>query len=151
MRRDTASESSNESFDHYFGTYPVAKNPAGEPPFYAAPGTPTINGLSAALLSHNPNQANPQRLDRSQAHTVDFDHGYTSEQKSFDGGLMDKFVQNDGHGNTQVMDYYDGNTVTAFWNYAQHFAMNDNYFGSNLAVNSSPGMAEHSPLGPEVE
>jgi phospholipase C len=127
----------NESFDHYFGTYPVAKNSTDEPPFYAAPGTPTINGLSAALLTNNPNEANPQRLDRSQAHTVDFDHGYTSEQKSFDGGLMDKFVQNDGHGNSEVMDYFDGNTVTAFWNYAQHFAMNDNYFGSNLGPSTS--------------
>ncbi|SPF34535.1 Phosphoesterase (modular protein) [Candidatus Desulfosporosinus infrequens] len=128
----------NESFDHYFGTYPVATNPAGEPPFYAAPGTPTVNGLSAALLTNNPNSANPQRFDRSQAHTADYDHGYTSEQKSFDGGLMDKFVQIDGRGDAGVMNYYDGNTVTAWWNYAQHFAMNDNYFGSNLGP-STPG------------
>ena len=26
----------NVSFDHYFGTYPYAMNPAGEPPFHAA-------------------------------------------------------------------------------------------------------------------
>ena len=31
-----------------------------------------------------------------------------------------------------VMDYYDGNTVTAEWNYAQHFAMSDNNFGSTF-------------------
>ncbi len=128
----------NESFDHYFGTYPVAKNTDSEPPFYAAPGTPTVNGLSAALLTDNPNQANPQRLDRSQASTPDMDHGYTSEEKSFDGGLMDTFVQNNGHGNSIVMNYYDGNTVTGFWNYAQHFAMNDNNFGTNLGP-STPG------------
>jgi phospholipase C len=30
------------------------------------------------------------------------------------------------------MGYYDGNTVTAYWNYAQHFAMNDNSFGTNF-------------------
>ena len=24
------------------------------------------------------------------------------------------------------MDYFDGNTVTALWNYAQHFALSDN-------------------------
>ncbi len=28
------------------------------------------------------------------------------------------------------MGYYDGNTVTALWNYAQHFAMSDNFFGT---------------------
>ncbi|KLU64519.1 Non-hemolytic phospholipase C precursor [Desulfosporosinus acididurans] len=128
----------NESFDHYFGTYPVAQNPNGEPPFYATPGTPTVNGLTAALLTNNPNSANPQRLDRSQAWTKDMDHGYTSEQKSFDGGLMDKFVENDGHGDPTVMDYFGGNTVTAFWNYAQHFALNDSYFGSDLGP-STPG------------
>ena len=29
----------NISFDHYFGTYPVATNPKGEPQFHAQPGT----------------------------------------------------------------------------------------------------------------
>ena len=28
----------------------------------------------------------------------------------------------------QVMGYFDGNTVTAMWNYAQHFAMSDNAY-----------------------
>src|SRR5260221_3929572 len=73
----------NVSFDHYFGSYPVAVNPAGEPRFEAAPGTPSVNGLTGALLTNNPNAANPQRLDRSQAVTCDQDHGYTDEQKSF--------------------------------------------------------------------
>jgi len=27
---------------------------------------------------------------------------------------------------TKVMDYFDGNTVTALWNYAQNFAISDN-------------------------
>ena len=31
----------NVSFDHYFGTYPYAPNPAGAPAFHARPGTPT--------------------------------------------------------------------------------------------------------------
>ena len=45
----------NVSFDHYFGTYPNALNPAGEPSFRARRGTPTVNGLSQALLANNPN------------------------------------------------------------------------------------------------
>ena len=28
------------------------------------------------------------------------------------------------------MSYYDGNTVTAMWNYAQNFAMSDAHFGT---------------------
>src|SRR5215469_8122933 len=49
----------NVSFDHYFGTYPNALNPAGEPQFTAAHGTPSVNGLSEDLLTNNPNAANP--------------------------------------------------------------------------------------------
>ncbi len=36
------------------------------------------------------------------------------------------------------MGYYDGNTVTALWNYAQHYSMNDHSFGSTFGP-STPG------------
>ena len=36
----------NIAFDHYFGTYPIAKNPANEPHFSALPNTPSTNGLT---------------------------------------------------------------------------------------------------------
>src|SRR5258706_12036754 len=87
----------NVSFDHYFGTYPVAANPAGEPAFHAAPGTPTVNGLGNTLLTRNPNLSNPQRLDRSQALTCDQDHGYTNEQRAMGLGAVDQFVQRTGN------------------------------------------------------
>jgi Phosphoesterase family len=48
----------NVSFDHYFGTYPNAANPSGEPQFTALPGTPTVNGLTPTLLTDNPNFLN---------------------------------------------------------------------------------------------
>jgi phospholipase C len=148
----------NVSFDHYFGTYPNAKNLAGENPFYAAPDTPTINGFSPALLTSNPNlnpangaaATNPFRLAPGQAATNDQDHNYTPEQEAYDGGLMDLFPEFTGTAGPPpgappiadtkglVMGYYDGNTVTAFWNYAQHFAMSDNSFDTNFGP-STPG------------
>ncbi len=148
----------NVSFDHYFGTYPSAANTDGQR-FVAKPDTPSVNGLSAGLLTANPNVSNPQRLSSAQAATCDQDHGYTAEQKAFDGGLMDQFVPTTGRGltlqqclsaegnpapaggsdpNYATMDYYDGNTVTALWNYAQNFAMSDNSFGTTFGP-SSPG------------
>ncbi len=36
------------------------------------------------------------------------------------------------------MDYYDGNTVPALWNYAQHYAMSDNSYGTTFGP-SAPG------------
>jgi phospholipase C len=137
----------NVSFDHYFGTYPNATNPAGEPAFHAAPGTPSVNGLLGPLLTSNPNLDNPQRLDRSKPLTCDQNHGYSAEQKAYDMGLMDKFVQNtdvescaspDQTAPGLVMDYYDGNTVTGLWNYAQHFAMSDNSYSDTFGP-STPG------------
>jgi phospholipase C len=146
----------NESFDHYFGTYPHATNPSGEPAFTAAANTPSTNGFTANLLINNPNlnpangtgATNPFRLDRSQAHTASQNHAYAPEQSAFHGGKMDLFPLNTGAAGTGgtgvfntkglVMGYYDGNTVTALWNYAQHFAMSDNSFSSTFGP-SSPG------------
>ena len=132
----------NVSFDHYFATYPYATNPPGEPAFYPKPGTPTVNGLSEALLTNNPNSLQPQRIDRSNAATADQDHSYMAEQQAFDAGLMDKFVQftgaPEGGGPSLVMDYFDGNTVTALWNYAQHFALSDNSYDTQFGP-STPG------------
>jgi phospholipase C len=127
------------SFDHYFGTYPNAKNPPGESHFSASPSTPTINGLNSSLLYQNPNSANPIRLDKNSLYTCSMDHNYTSEQLAYHGGA-NKFLEYAGptsppscttpQNKQLVMSYYDGNTVTALWNYAQHFAMGDNYFGT---------------------
>jgi phospholipase C len=44
----------NVSFDHYFGTYPNATNPAGEPAFTAKAGTPSINGLTGHAAHREP-------------------------------------------------------------------------------------------------
>jgi phospholipase C len=113
---------------------------------------------SGNLLFSNPNAAAPARLDSSPTGlsggpggqlTCDQDHNYADEQTAFDGGSMDHFVQSVGNGSgtspfgtpcsaAQVMDYYDGNTVTGLWNYAQHFAMSDYSFGTTFGP-SSPG------------
>jgi phospholipase C len=147
----------NVSFDHYFGTYPYAPDTGGST-FHARPGTPAVNGLytkitksgpAGPLLTSNPNSYNPQRLSPSQALTCDQNHGYGAEQKAFDNGKMDKFVQNTETDTCTgqpilygtpglVMDYYDGNTVTALWNYAQNYAMSDNNYDDVFGP-STPG------------
>ncbi len=138
----------NVSFDHYFGTYPHAANTDGTK-FVPSRRTPKVDGLTPALLQHNPNQYNPKRLSPKQALTCDQDHGYAAEQKAVDGGKMDKFVENTETDTCTgqpvifgepglVMDYYDGNTVTGLWNYAQHYAMSDNSWDTVFGP-STPG------------
>ena len=148
----------NVSFDHYFGTYPNATNPAGQPAFHARRGTPTVNGYTSTLLNNNPNlnpangsgATNPFRLDRSQAVTRDQSHGYTAEQQAFDSGVMDLFPlfvgragpPPSGGGITSTtglnLGYFDGNTVTTLWHLAQYFAMSDNSYSTGFGP-STPG------------
>ncbi len=127
-----------------------------------------MNGLTPELLNHNPNSlntannatlksgsvsiaSNPFRLDRSQAATADQDHNYGPEQMAFDAGMMDLFPLSVGtegpppaappaavNTTALTMGYFDGNTVTGLWNYAQHFAMSDNMFNTNFGP-STPG------------
>jgi phospholipase C len=151
----------NVSFDHYFATYPEAANPPGEPAFTAAPGTPSVNNLvTSNLLTNNANFTNkengsdaaePFRLDRTQANTADQNHAYTAEQQAYNGGKADLFPKYTGKGTPggvgafgtkgQVMGFFDGNTVTAMWQYAQHFAMGDNAYTDTYGP-STPGMLE---------
>ncbi|MBV9661218.1 MAG: hypothetical protein JO337_08685, partial [Acidimicrobiales bacterium] len=128
--------------------------------------TPAVSGLNPTdnnnpaetnLLAGNPNGTNPARYANTSAAgsglqsvlTCDQDHNYTDEQTAFDGGAMDKFVSSVGSAATnevtgsacskgEVMNYYDGNTVTGLWNYAQQFAMSDNSYGTTFGP-SAPG------------
>jgi phospholipase C len=136
----------NVSFDHYFGTYPKAANTDGTT-FTAKSNTPSIDGLNNKLLTQNPNQYNPTRLTHEQALTCDMDHGYGAEQKAVNNGKMDQFVQYTNRATCSgglfgapglVMDYYDGNTVTGLWNYAQNYAMSDNSWATGFGP-STPG------------
>jgi phospholipase C len=158
----------NASFDHYFATYPDAKNSDGTR-FVASSHTPTVNGLTdgnnqfpervnVGLHNFNPNVpvgtpsgldpnggANPFRMTRDQVVTCSNNHDYNGEQQATDSGFMDKFPQvnfNNGAGcatdGSTVMGYFDGNTLTAMWNFAQRFAMSDNSWGTTYGP-STPG------------
>jgi phospholipase C len=123
-----------------------------------------ITGID--LLNHNPNgpdgsgaafngaaAANPFRLAPSQAGTNDQGHAPKPEQTAYHNGAMDQFPGSTGNAGPPpavmstagaeatkglVMGYYDGNTVTALWNYANYFALSDNTYTSQFGP-STPG------------
>ena len=137
----------NNSFDHYFGTYPnplypngvaaTTQNTYGESPFVPLPNTPSVNGLTPLL--NKLSSTAPFRLDRAQETTCDNDNHYKDEQTAYNSGTVNLFpatTSGTGTGCTPAlsMGYYDGNTVTALWNYAQYFAMSDNYFDTEFGT-----------------
>lgn len=133
----------NRSFDHYFGTYPYAQNQMCETPFYPRKETPQVNNYIASpvFLENNQNLAQPFRLSPTQVNACNPNHNYKVLQQACGNLLMDRFVEFTGQKCSSpsiVMGYFDGNTVTAFWNYAQHFSMSDN-FHSTIIGPSTPG------------
>src|ERR1700737_614910 len=122
----------NNDFRPLTGIDLLNHNPNSNPNAPAAPNNGKSNGAGAS---------NPFRLSPSQAITADQGHNEGPEESAYNNGQMDGFpayVGNGGTGGSMVMGYYDGNTVTAVWNYAQHFALNDNSYSTQFGP-STPG------------
>jgi phospholipase C len=135
---------------------PVPNNYISNPSLLTAnPNLNAANNSTPTSPVQNSVAANPFRLGPNQAATNDQDHNYNPEQLAFDNGKMDLFPYSVGTPNSATltnqtgapnianttaltMGYYDGNTVTALWNYAQHYGLNDHSFGSTFGP-STPG------------
>jgi len=128
--------------NHHFGPLAgidlINNNPNSNPTNPAAPNNSKINGTGAS---------NPFRLSPSQSLTADQGHNESPEESAYNNGRMDGFPAFVGTAGPPpvgigtkalVMGYYDGNTVTAMWNYAQHFALNDNNYTTQFGP-STPG------------
>jgi len=111
----------NRTFDSMFGTFPNAN------------GTSTYVGTDAQthILNHQ-----PDRLEQ------DISHSHDSAITGIDGGKMDKFskiwgaVQN---GIDEADSQFYQSDIPNYWNYAQKFALDDNFFSTILG----PSFANH--------
>ncbi len=159
----------NISFDHYFGTYPNAAGftPAPGTPAANNLSTPldVLGGFAPLagvdLLHNNPTAANaangagainPFLLSgAAQAWTPDMGHNYKPEQQASNGGAMDLFPDFTGTAGPPpgappaastkglVMGYFDATTVSAYWSWAQNYAMSDNSWTTTFGP-STPGV-----------
>jgi phospholipase C len=132
----------NRTFDNYFGTYPYA------PGFHPISGTPqdvanfklvTGNVVKDVYGNvYNPDdKGNPvypwHDAGNGNLLQQDVNHGYADMIAMLDGGKMDKFYQLNSKGTNPTrgqlsMSYFDYNEIPAYWQYAQHYALADNYF-----------------------
>ena len=132
----------NNGFAPLTGIDLINHNPNSNSSAPVAPNSSRQNGVNAA---------NPFRLSPAQALTADQGHNESPEQSAYNNGNMDGFPAWVGTAGPPpaappaavttkglVMGYYDGNTVTALWNYAQHYALNDNFYTTQFGP-SSPG------------
>ena len=120
----------NSSFDHLFGTYLGANG--------LNPGLPSYQQVDQAG-----NTITPQLL--TDLSPTDLHHTATSYQIAFDSGKMDKYAWENGD---ESMGYFDNTSigtandgqqfgVNTLWNYAQQYALADNFYASAMASEPS--------------
>jgi phospholipase C len=136
----------NRTFDNYFGTYPYAE---GFDPLNGTPKDVRNFKYTAGNVTKdaNGNVYNPDSsgnliypwhdAGKANIQETDVNHGYSAMISMVDGGKMDKFYQvNHDSGKPTdtkdkgllAMSYFDYQDIPAYWQYAQHFALADNYF-----------------------
>jgi len=134
----------NHDFKPLAGVDLLNNNPNSVATNPISPVPAMTNGIAN---TNGANAANPFRLSPAQALTADQGHNESPEESAYDNGRMDGFPVFVGTKGPPpvgigtkalVMGYYDGNTVTALWNYAQHFALNDNNYTTQFGP-STPG------------
>ena len=141
----------NHSFDNYFGTYPGANGITLDT---AIPVDPNQTSLGYARPFHlnvaqpiliwgdelPPGVADPDDFQAQQANTSapyhfdsesithDLSHAWKVAHEAYDNGKMDGFVA--AEGSTLTMGYYDRTDIPYYWDYANQYVLDDNFFSS---------------------
>ena len=126
----------NRSFDSYFGTYPGADGlPAAHGRFTVCLPNPRWGTCDAPF--HDPSLVNGGGS-----------HGQGAATADIDGGRMDGFIRESelsarGCGGfagvcsalapSDVMGYHDAREIPNYWQYAEHFTLDDHMFESNAS------------------
>jgi phospholipase C len=141
----------NHSFDNYFGTYPGAN---GFPPNVSIPINLTDTKLGFVSPYHlnattrvsivgdelPPGIADPDELSTESSSYVspfhlvneslgqDLRHTWEVAHEAYDNGKMDGFVA--AEGSNLTMGYYDRSDIPFYWDYADEYVLDDNFFSS---------------------
>jgi phospholipase C len=143
----------NHSFDNYFGTYPGANgiynisDPVPENVSDMAMGYVSPYHLSATVPvlivgdELPPGISDPDDLTAAMADPTspfhlsseivqDLSHSWAVAHEAYDNGKMDGFVT--AEGSTLTMGYYDNEDIPYYWDYAEHYVLDDNFFSSEM-------------------
>lgn len=139
----------NHSFDNYFGTYPGAN---GLPMDVAIPFDPNQTSLGYVKPFHlnvsqpilivgdelPPGIEDPDQLQQTQSTSPyhfdsesigrDLSHAWSVAHEAYNNGKMDGFVA--AEGSILTMGYYDRSDIPYYWDYANQYVLDDNFFSS---------------------
>ena len=143
----------NHSFDNYFGTYPGAN---GIPANTSLPVNPSDLSLGSVSSFHldptvtvsiigdelPPGVADPSDLSQTDNSSVspyhlpaqsigqDIDHSAIAAREAYDNGKMDGFIP--AVQSTLTMGYYDRTDIPYYWDYADKYVLDNNFFSSEM-------------------
>ncbi len=143
----------NHSFDNYFGTYPGANgilsntsvpvDPNNETSGYVEPYHLNVTQpISIVGDELPPGVADPEDLAPvnntselpfhliSESIGQDIDHSSEVARQAYDNGKMDGFVQ--AEGSTLTLGYYNRSDIPYYWDYADKYVLDDNFFSSEM-------------------
>jgi phospholipase C len=154
----------NHSFDNYFGTYPGANGiPQGASnpvnlnltlmgyvsPFHLDAKQPVYivgdelpPGVADPVELEDSDNESISTFHLSSTLTTDISHAWSAAHAAYDDGRMDGFVyaQNILHLNgTEAMGYYTRSDLPYYYDYADNYVLDDNFFSSLLG----PSLPNH--------
>lgn len=141
----------NHSFDNYFGTYPGAN---GFPQGVSIPLNPDLKASGSVQPYHldvadqvlivgdelPPGVSDPNELGtasdgstgpfpfNNESIAGDLNHAWQVAHAAYNNGKMDGFVA--AEKSTLTMGYYDRNDIPYYWDYADNYVLDDNFFSS---------------------
>ncbi len=151
----------NHSFDNYFGTYPGANGFPPHLSVPLSPNNTGLGYLSPFHLNVTepimivgdelpPGISDPSQLNQTltvdpddigsgsvapfpfnnESIVGDLSHAWSVAHIDYDNGKMDGFVT--GEKSVKTMGYYDRSDIPYYWDYADHYTLDDNFFSSEM-------------------
>ena len=141
----------NHSFDNYFGTYPGVNGLSLGASIPLDPNQTSLGFVHSFHLSVTqpiliwgdelpPGVADPDDLSSSDSGSPfhvsnesveDLGHTWLVAHRAYDNGKMDGFVA--AEGNSLTMGYYDRSDIPYYWDYANQYVLDDNFFSSVMS------------------
>lgn len=141
----------NHSFDNYFGTYPGANGFPANTSIPVDPNGTTLGYVSPFHVNATvpiiivgdelpPGVADPDELAADAANSSspyhlasesigqDLSHAWAVAHEDYDNGKMDGFVA--AEGSNLTMGYYNRIDIPYYWDYADHYVLDDDFFSS---------------------
>jgi phospholipase C len=124
----------NHAYDNFFGTYCTSTGPDCP---VAASGIP--NGTCEPYQPSNPSDGCiiPSALPNStDAQPQDIGHDWNNSHEAYNNGSMNDFYAAEGN-TLRPFRYYDGSTIPVYWDWAQQYALGDDFFSPYLSYSLS--------------